>query len=168
MSEFLDLARNEKVAAINRRVVAQLPLRQVFKIDFKKDAIKGRFYMPEINTRHNLWSHMAARNGINLPQVAHDYRGNGTRPADTRYRTTFRWFCVRPDFHAYREPALRGELNFGKWLLSLPAPRRVYDLFSWKDPLSFLFSWGNRVQSRLRRRFDYSISRLWQWLSTAS
>jgi len=167
MSTFLELAHNEEVAAIGRRVVAQVPLRGVFKIDFKEDAVNGRFYVLEINARYNLWHHMAARNGVNLPQVAYDYLVNGTRPAGTRYRTTFRWLCVRPDFHAYRELASCGDLSLGGWLLSLLASRKVYDLFSWTDPAPCLRVGIDRARSRLRRWLDYFISWLRQWLSSA-
>jgi len=167
MSTFLELAHDEKVAAIGRDIVARVPLRGVFKIDFKEDAVNGRFYLLEINARYNLWHHMAARNGVNLPQIAYDYLVNATRPAGTSYRTTFRWLCFRPDFHAYRELASRGELSLAGWLFSLLASRKVYHLFSWTDPLPCLMVAGSRVQSWLRRRLGYLRWRLQQWLSTA-
>jgi len=168
MSTFLEMAQNEEVAAIGRRIVAQLPLKGVFKIDLKEDAVSGRIYLLEINARYNLWHHMGARNGINLPQVAYNYLVHGKRPLAMRYRSTVRWICFRHDFHAYRELASRGELSFLDWLFSLLASRKVYDLFSWSDPLPCLMITANRVQSRLRRGLAYLALRLRQWLSTAS
>ena len=167
MSTFLEMTQNEDVAAAGRRVVAQVPLKGVFKIDFKQDAVNGRFYVLEINARYNLWHHMAARNGINLPQVAYDYLVYGARPESARYRTTFRWLCFSLDYRAYRELAARGKLGCIGWLYSLLASRKVYDLFSWTDPAPFLYAWGNRVKSRLRRLLDHCVSWLQQWLSTA-
>ncbi len=168
MSTFLELAHNEEVAAIGRRIVAQVPLKGVFKIDLKQDTASGRFYVLEINARYNLWHHVAALNGINLPQIAYDYLVQGARPPEMPYRTAFRWLCFRHDFHAYRELASRGELSFGGWLYSLLASRKVYDLFSWTDPLPCLMVAGIRARSLLGRGLDHLRLRLRQWLSTAS
>ena len=167
MSTFLKLAHDEEVAAIGRRIVAQVPLKGVFKIDLKEDAVNGRFYVLEINARYNLWHHVAARDGINLPQIAYDYLVHGARPPETPYRTEFRWLCFPHDFHAYRELASRGKLSLGGWLYSLLASRNVYDLFSWTDPLPCLMVAGRRVRSWLQRAFEHLRMRLRQWLSTA-
>jgi len=167
MSTYLELAHDETLAAMGRDIVARVPLKGVFKIDFKKDAINGRFYVLEINARYNLWHHVAARNGINLPQVAYDYLVDGTRPENTSYRTTFRWLCFRLDFRAYRELSARAELSFIGWLLSLFASFKIYHLFSWTDPVPFLLAMGDRANVWLRRRLDHLRSRLQRWLSTA-
>jgi predicted ATP-grasp superfamily ATP-dependent carboligase len=167
MSTYLELAHDDELAAVGRDIVARIPLKGVFKIDFKKDATSGLFYMLEINARFNLWHHVAARNGLNLPQIAYDYLVHGARPPETPYCTAFRWLCFRHDFHAYRELASRGELSLGGWLFSLLASRKVYHLFSWTDPLPCLMVAGSRVQLWLRRGLDYLRLRLRQWLSTA-
>jgi len=110
---------------------------------------------------------VAARNGINLPQVAYDYLVHGTRPADPRYDTTYRWLCFRLDFRAYRELSSRSELSFVGWLLSLLAARKVYNLFSWTDPVPCLLVAGDRAKSWLRRGLDHLRLWLQRWLSTA-
>jgi len=167
MSSYLELTHDEELAAMGRDIVARIPLKGVFKIDFKKDAVNGRSHVLEINARFNLWHHMAAKNGVNLLQVAYDYLVDGKRPADARYRTTFRWLCFPMDYRAFRELASRDELTFSGWLLSLLASRKVYDLFSWSDPVPFLCSWRDRASARLRRGFEHFTSWLQQWLSTA-
>lgn len=168
MSTFLELAHDDGLAAIGRDVVARVPLKGVFKIDFKKDAVNGRFYVLEINARYNLWHHLGAKNGVNLPQAAYDYLVHAARPAQTRYRSTYRWLCPRLDFLAYRELASRGELNLPGWLASLVRARKVYDLFSWTDPAPWLRQWSNRARSRLLRGLDRLRLRLLRWLYTAS
>jgi predicted ATP-grasp superfamily ATP-dependent carboligase len=163
MSTFLELAHNDELAAIGRDVVRRVPLKGVFKIDFKRDAASGSYYLLEVNARYNLWHHLAAKNGINLPHVAYDYLVHGARPACAGYWTKFRWIFPRLDFRAYHELASRGELSLGGWLLSLLASRKVCDLFSWTDPVPSLWYAVARIRSGLKRRL-----RLRQWLSTAS
>lgn len=167
MSTFLELAHDEELVAIGRDIVARVPLKGVFKIDLKRNAGNGRFHVLEVNARFNLWHHMAAKNGVNLPLVAYDYLVHGARSADTRYRTAFRWLYFRLDYRAFRELASRNELGVVGWLLSLIRSRKVYHLFSWTDPLPCLSFWGNRAISRSRRGLDHLASWLQRWLSTA-
>jgi predicted ATP-grasp superfamily ATP-dependent carboligase len=167
MSTFLELAHNEELAELGRDVVRRVPLKGVFKIDFKRDAASGRYYLLEINARYNLWHHMAAKNGINLPRIAYDYLVDGARPPAAEYRTAFRWLCLRLDFRAYRDLASRGELTFGGWLLSLLASRKVYDLFSWGDPLPLLLRSAERLRTWRQRGTGILKLRLREWLSTA-
>lgn len=117
-----------------------MPLKGVFKIDFKKNAHSGEWRLLEINARFSRWHYVAARNGVNLPGIGYDYLVHGTRSqAAPRYRIRHRW------------------------LASLVRHRKVYDLFSWRDPGPFLSSSLARIE-RLSRR----TGRLWRWLSTAS
>lgn len=156
-SSFLEMAYDDNLEAVGRDIVARVPLKGPFKIDLKRDPRNGRLYMLEINARFNLWHHMAARNGINLPLVAYDYLVRGTRPAGSRYRTAYKWLDFRLDWQAFRELSDRGELSLMRWLGSLLLSRKVYSVFSWTDPVPYMRLWSGRLGSRLRR-----------WLSTAS
>jgi predicted ATP-grasp superfamily ATP-dependent carboligase len=165
ISTYLELAHNDELAELGPRITAAIPLKGVFKIDFKRDARTGRFRLLEVNARYNLWHYLGAVNGVNLPRVAYDYLVHGARPASSgRYRTTRRWLYLRADWLAYRELARRGELGLAAWLRSLAGKPRVYHLFAWSDPLPFfsrLVRWTGerlpRVPALLRR-----------WLPTAS
>lgn len=168
MSSYLELAHDDELAALGRDIVARVPLRGVFKIDFKRDAASGRCHVLEINARFNLWHHVAAKNGVNLPQVAYDHLVYGAQPVPAPYGTRYRWLCPRLDFLAYREAAARGELGFARWLASLLRARKVYDLFSWTDSAPWLHAWSNRARARLRRELGSLRLRLQRWLSTAS
>ena len=168
MSSFLELAHNDELAAIGRDVASRVPLKGVFKIDFKRNPETGRYYVLEINARYNLWHHMAATNGINLPQVAYDYLVDDARPRAGRYHTAVRWLCLRLDFRAFRELASQGELTPVGWLRSIIGTRKVYDLFSWTDPLPALRHAGDRLRWWLSRRAGFLRLRIREWLSTAS
>jgi D-aspartate ligase len=161
VSTYLELAHDDELGEIGRRIAARVPLKGVFKMDFKKNAQSGEWRLLEINARFNLWHYLAARNGVNLPGIAYDYLVHGRRPAAAaRYRTRHRWLSLHDDYRAYRDLAGRRELGVLRWLASLAWHPKVYDLFSWSDPGPFLRS--------LRVRIPRLTGRLWRWLSTAS
>lgn len=165
MSTFVELAHDEELAALGQRIVSALPLKGVFKIDFKRDPRVGHFRVLEVNARYNLWHYLGAVNGVNLPRTAYEYLVSGKRPAGAaRYRTSWRWIHLRYDWHAYRELAARGELSFPRWIASLAAGPIAGQLFCWSDPLPFLATAYRRVKLRLPRL--HAVLR--RWLSTAS
>jgi predicted ATP-grasp superfamily ATP-dependent carboligase len=169
MSSHLELARDDAVAALGRETAARLGLRGPFKIDFTRCAASGRLFLLEVNARYNLWHHLGAVNGVNLPRIAYDYLVHEARPAARpAYGTRRRWLCPRLDWRAYRELAARGELSFGTWLASLARTPLVYDTLSWRDPLPWLRQRARRAPARLRRELRAFGARMQQWLSTAS
>ena len=164
MSTYVELARNDELAALGRDIAAVIPLKGVFKIDFKRDPVLGRFRLLEVNARYNLWHYLGAANGVNLPRTAYDYLVYGKRPAAAaRYRTTQRWLYLRYDWASYRQRAARGELALRAWLASLAAPK-VCKLFGWSDPLPFFSGLYHAVRSRLPRLTGV----LRRWRSSAS
>jgi len=164
VSSYVELAHDEAFAFVGRHVAARVPLRGVFKIDFKQDAVTGAWRLLEVNARFNLWHYLAARNGLNLPGVAYDYLVDGKRPGTApRYRTAYRWVALRLDFRAYRELAASGELDLWGWLRSLAESPKVYEMFSWSDPMPFVRHCVERM-----RRFPRLTTRIARWLSTAS
>jgi predicted ATP-grasp superfamily ATP-dependent carboligase len=168
MSTCLEMVRCDQLDAFGRDVVARLGLKGVFKIDLKRDPRDESFRVLEVNARFNMWHHVAARNGINLPAVAHNYLVHGVRPgfSDAPYSTAHRWVCVRLDTAAYRQLARRGELTAGAWLSSLLRGPKVYELFSWTDPRPMLRAARNRVFDAVARRI--ARLRLSRWPATAS
>lgn len=160
-SSYLRLAREDALVALGRDVAARLGLAGIFKMDFKRSAATGRFYLLEINTRFNLWHYLGACSGVNLPRVAYDYLLHGTRPVHVEASTGLRWLHFPYDRRAYRDLAARGELTRWRWMVSLLEAPKVYDLFSWSDPMPFLRYWETRARSALARRMH-------RWLATAS
>jgi predicted ATP-grasp superfamily ATP-dependent carboligase len=159
-STFLELARDEELAELGPRIVSALGLKGVFKVDLKRDRRTGRFHVLEVNARYNLWHYLGAANGLNLPLTAYEHLVYGKRPSGPRgYRTSHRWVYLRFDLLAYRELAARGELGLGGWLASLAKAPKVCQVFSWSDPLPFVFRL-HQLTSRLPRAAR-------RWLSTA-
>jgi D-aspartate ligase len=163
MSSFLELTHEPALASLAQDLVKRMPLKGVFKMDFKRHPRDGSFRLLEVNARFNLWHHLGAANGLNLPQVAYDYLVNGRRPASQGYSCGHRWVWLRADYRAYRELSARGELGLAGWLWSLMRAPNVYELFSWSDPLPFL-----RVAMRRLKRIPRLTQRMWRWLFTAS
>jgi predicted ATP-grasp superfamily ATP-dependent carboligase len=167
-SSFIELAHDGALAGIGRAVAERIPLKGVFKLDFKRDAATGRWRLLEINARYNLWHYPAACNGLNLPKVAYDYLVHGTRLEQSPpYRTTFRWLCWRLDLRAFRSLRARGEIGLLAWLWSLAQAPYVCELFAWSDPLPWLKTMARKLR-RVPRLTARLTSRFWRWRSTAS
>jgi predicted ATP-grasp superfamily ATP-dependent carboligase len=149
-SSFIELIKEEKLFRTGRDIVRRLGLRGVFKMDFKRDARSGRFYLLEINARFTLWHYLGAANGVNIPQAAYEYLVYGIRRKPSPYRTSVKWNHLYLDYHAYRELNALGELTFGKWARSLFA-RHVQNVFFWKDPMPFLRWAGDYFMQRMHK-----------------
>jgi D-aspartate ligase len=169
MSTCLEMVHCDGLDAFGRDTVARLGLRGVFKVDIKRDPRDGSFRVLEVNARFNMWHHVAAKNGINLPAVAYDYLVHGAAPAlaESSHGTSYRWVCVRLDAAAYRQLSSRGELTFRAWIASLLRGPKVYELFSWSDPHPMLRAAKNRVVDALTRRLA-RVPFLQRWHATAS
>jgi predicted ATP-grasp superfamily ATP-dependent carboligase len=163
VSTYLELAHNDDVAALGREIVARAGLKGIFKIDLKQDSASGALRVLEINPRFNLWHCLGAPNGVNLPQVAYDYLVYRRRPQAAGYRTTYRWLSPRNDYRTFRELAARGELSSWAWLRSLAYWPKVYDVFSWTDPVPYLDVLQERLKGLVRLP-----GRVWRRLFSAS
>jgi D-aspartate ligase len=147
-SSYLRLEHNGELAALGRDIAARIGLAGIFKMDFKRSAHTGRFYLFEVNTRFNLWHYLGAAAGVNLPRIAYEYLLHGMRPAHAEARTDLRWLCMTYDWRAFRE----GNLGLWQWLWSLAEGAKVYDVFAWNDPLPFVHQLGRRALERVRNR----------------
>jgi D-aspartate ligase len=163
-SAFIELDRDAALEALGRDVARRLPLKGVFKMDFKRDARDGRWYLLEINARFSLWHYIGAVNGTNLVRATYDYLVRGERPALAAYDTRVRWLSLGLDYRAFRELRGRGELTTAAWLASIVFSRNVYNLFAWSDPAP----WLRTYSSRLARKWRRAPAFLRPWRSTAS
>lgn len=168
-SAFIEMAHDEGLRELGARIAAQVPLKGVFKMDFKRDARTGGWYLLEVNARCNLWHYLGAANGINLPAVACEYLASGRRPATpTRYRASWRWLSLELDTRAFLQLRREGALGLFPWLSSILFSRNVYNVFSWRDPAPWLRFWRLRLARRAARGGERVLSTVRQWRSTAS
>jgi D-aspartate ligase len=141
-SALLELVRDPALEAAGRDVATRLGLRGPFKIDLLRDEHSGRIYTLEVNARFNLWHHLGAAHGVNLPLVAYQLLVDGLEPtAPPLYQPRAQWLNFYRDFQAFRaDPAL----GIGTWLRSVLGLRTLHEIFAWSDPLPFL-TWAGRV-----------------------
>jgi predicted ATP-grasp superfamily ATP-dependent carboligase len=167
-SAFIELTRDEELLALGAHIAAQVPLKGVFKMDFKRDERTGRWYLLEINARFNLWHYLGVANGLNLPAIACDWLSRGARPAAPTYATRYRWLSLELDSRAFLQLRREGSLTTAGWLASILFSRNVYNVFAWSDPGPWLRFWRLRLARRAVRGPARILSMVRQWRSTAS
>ncbi|MER8406074.1 hypothetical protein NKH16_15195 [Mesorhizobium sp. M1307] len=149
-SSFIELIQDDELATFGKRMAEQVPLKGIFKMDFKTDAKSGKHFLLEVNARFNLWNCLGAENGVNLLAVAYDYLVARKRPPPLSYRTDTRWLCLPLDYRAYRQLAARRELSLVGWITSILSTRIVYNVFAWRDPAPLVMTFIRKLRKLLR------------------
>jgi predicted ATP-grasp superfamily ATP-dependent carboligase len=149
VSTYLELVREPGLVELGLEILRNMSFVGMVKIDFKKDPRGERFYVLEFNPRFTLWNYLGATCGINLPLIAYrDLTGQACEPR-THYRTDVRWLSFGDDLRAFvRDYHPSGELTWAGWLRSLIG-RKVYDVFSWRDPLPWVVLMVRFIRDRL-------------------
>jgi len=136
---------HEDVFELGRKLSRRLGLRGVAKFDFKRGP-DGRLYLLEINPRFNLWHHLGARAGVNIPQLVYDDLARGFRPDKlARARVGARWCSPRHDLGAARREGVPF-LRWFAWAISCEAKSG----FSWDDPMPVISGTMWRLRHRVR------------------
>ena len=91
--------------ALGRALVGRLGLRGVAKFDFKRRP-DGTLCLLEVNPRFNLWHHLGAVAGVNLPALVYDDLVGRPRGATPRARAGARWCKPLDDLAAVRSAGL--------------------------------------------------------------
>jgi D-aspartate ligase len=146
-SSALETTDTADVLALGRSLAQKLKLRGVAKFDFKR-AADGRLYLLEVNARFNLWHHLGARAGVNLPALVYGDLVGLDRPAPMTARAGARWCKPWSDWHAARAAGI----PFHQWLLwfmGTDAKRAI----ALDDPLPIMAGAGWDLSQRVRRLF---------------
>jgi D-aspartate ligase len=120
------------VAELGRALVRKLDLHGVAKFDFKRGP-DGKLHLLEINARFNLWHHLGAVAGVNLPALVYADLTGSPRPPVGPARAGTCWCTLTNDWRA----AKASGLSLGTWLpwaLRCEAKSRV----AWDDPMPVL------------------------------
>ena len=141
-STALEISDAPDVAALGRSVVRKLDLRGVAKLDFKR-APDGALHLLEINPRFNLWHHLGAVAGVNLPALVHADMCGRPRPAVSRARAGATWCRPLDDWRAARASGL-SPLAWLPWMLRCDANASL----DWRDPMPCL---NGELYQRARR-----------------
>jgi D-aspartate ligase len=103
---------DEAVLELGRDLSRRVGLKGVAKYDFKR-APDGRLYLLEINPRFNLWHHLGAKAGVNIPELVYrDLAGKLPARMPAPARAGARWCSPRHDVQAARAEGI----PFFRWL----------------------------------------------------
>ena len=89
------------VTALGRNIIEALDLRGVAKVDMKRDP-RGRLWVLEVNPRFNLWHHVGAAAGVNLPALVWTDLTGGRAATTGSARPGVTWCTVKRDLVAAR------------------------------------------------------------------
>jgi len=134
------------VVALGRDIIARLELQGVAKLDFKRGP-DGRLSLLEVNPRFNLWHHLGARAGVNIPAFVYADLVGEPRPRAAVARPGVRWCKPWHDFHAARAAGVP-LLTWLRWTLGAEAKRTL----AWDDPLPLIGAAVDRSIARFRQR----------------
>lgn len=134
------------VAALGREIAARIGLKGVAKFDFKRDP-DGRLHLLEINPRFNLWHHLGAVAGVNLPaMVQADLTGRprpDPRPGPAKARPGACWCHISKDRLAARDSGVP-TARWLAWVARCEAKAITPD-----DPMPFLRPKLDRLLARV-------------------
>ena len=120
------------VERAGRDVLERVGLTGVAKVDFKRDD-DGRLWLLEINPRFNLWHHLGAVAGVNIPAFVHADLTGSPRPERRRARAGVSWCLPLADARAARAAGV----PLGAWL-RWAARAEAKSGFAWGDPMPLL------------------------------
>lgn len=149
-STALTITAADDVAALGRALVTALGLRGVAKFDFKRDP-DGRLHLLEINPRFNLWHHLGAVAGVNLPALVFADLTGMPRPAATLQRVGVRWCRFADDWRAAKECGVP-LLKWLPWAMSCEATS-----LAWDDPMPFARTLWRAASARVATRHHSMI-----------
>jgi predicted ATP-grasp superfamily ATP-dependent carboligase len=125
------------VIELGRDVLQRLSLRGVAKLDLKRGP-DGRLWLLEVNPRFNLWHHVGARAGVNIPALVYDDLTGVPRQRSGPARPGIRWCSVREDYRAARA----ANVPLLKWILwVLGCEARILSI---DDPIPIILGLLNR------------------------
>lgn len=130
-STALEITDAADVTELGRGLIERLDLRGVAKFDFKRGP-DGRLHLLEVNPRFNLWHHLGAVAGVNLPALVYADLAGLPRPAVARPRAGTRWCSIR-DLAAARAAGIP-LTTWLPWALGCEAKSAI----AWDDPMPFL------------------------------
>lgn len=129
-STALVVTQAEDVARLGREILRRLEFRGVAKLDFKRHPHDGRLHLLEINPRFNLWHHVGARAGVNIPAIVYrDLIGLPREPLAAA-RPGVRWINPWRDVLAARQEGLPIR-RWLPWAIGCEAKCAL----AWDDPL---------------------------------
>jgi len=131
-STALETSDAQDVLALGRSLVKKLKFHGVAKFDFKRGP-DGRLRLLEVNPRFNLWHHLGAVAGVNLPALVYGDLIGAPRPMMRPARPGVRWCKPWKDMSAGRAAGM----SFAEWIPWVLRCEAKSGL-AWDDPLPLI------------------------------
>jgi D-aspartate ligase len=141
-STALEISDAVDVRAQGRAAVDKLNLTGVAKFDFKRGP-DGRLHLLEVNPRFNLWHHLGAVAGLNLPALVYADLTGLARPEIAAARPGTRWCNAWRDLPAARAAGVP-LWRWLPWVLRCEAKSAM----AWDDPMPLLGSLLSRALAK--------------------
>jgi len=135
---------SEDVRSLGRDVTEALTLTGVAKLDFKRDNA-GRLWLLEVNPRFNLWNHVGAVAGANIPAAVYANLTGRQRVPTCAPRPGVTWCHPTRDARAAHRSGI-GYLTWARWAIRCDARWAL----SVRDPMPFV---RGVLVRRMRSRF---------------
>jgi D-aspartate ligase len=152
-STALETTDQEDVASLGRAVTRQLGLRGVAKFDFKR-APDGSLQLLEINPRYNLWHHLGAIAGVNLPVLSYFDLLNQQVPSPAKAVAGLRWCRMWQDVLAARQNNV-SLFSWISWALGCESKR----LLAWDDPKPLVYAGLWRLSEAVKSKVSQQEAR---------
>lgn len=111
-SSYLIATHDQQLRRAGSQILKAIGFDGVAKLDFKRDPRTGRDFLLEINPRFNLWHHLGATFGVNLPAMVYsDLTGAQAQPTGVDLFRPNRWMALRRDYRAVSSESP----SMGKW-----------------------------------------------------
>lgn len=140
-STSVEITDARDVARLGRDIVRKLGLKGVAKLDFKRGP-DGVLWLLEVNPRFNLWHHLGAAAGLNIPALVYADVLGLPRPAPQPIRVGARW-CRFEDRHAAKELGVPF-LSWLTWFAGCEARSLTFD-----DQLPFIMTAVAALRSKM-------------------
>ena len=157
-STALETTDANDVAMLGRELVQRLQLRGVAKFDFKR-APGGQLYLLEVNPRFNLWHHLGALAGVNLPALVHNDLLDHRKPQTNKAVVGLRWCRAWQDVLSARQSGL-SMVSWLRWTISCEAKR----LLAWDDPMPIIGGASWRLMDFMKKML-VRVIRGWSFLT---
>jgi predicted ATP-grasp superfamily ATP-dependent carboligase len=165
LATFHRIDRHDEAIALGRRLYAEIGLRGLGCVEFKRDARDGRLKIIEVNHRFTLGHEIVRHAGVDYALLAYDRLAGRTPRPYTGYRTGVTMWHPLEDLQVLRSRRRAGTLTVSEWVDSLREAPLHFPLFDRQDPGPSLRSWSRKVTSRagaagsVARRASSSLGR---------
>jgi predicted ATP-grasp superfamily ATP-dependent carboligase len=145
--------RNDAVRDMAIALLQSVAYRGLGYVEIKRDAVDGRYRIIEPNVgRPTGRSAIAEGGGVALLYTMYcDAAGLALPPNREQRYTGVKWIHLRRDLQAAVTMRRRKELKVGDWFRSLRG-KKVYAVWSWRDPMPFFVDIAEALAKLARRR----------------